>query len=188
MSRRDHTAAGERVASLKAMRAELAVAYGLLETDPRIGQAALVKLNQQNWERDVLVGRPVPNSELQAYTNVVSQLLGPPAVPLNIHFIDGSDVCVTCRGPLPPRSERVPVEPAAAPVEVPPPTAPLPSAPDAKVIPLKPPSPPPSPTPAAPGSFYEALTFANERSGGPMRNPAHGLPMDGRDSWDQRWR
>ena len=124
MSRHTHTAAGERVASLKAARAELAVAYGLLETDPRIGQAALVKLNQQNWERDVLVGRPVPNSELQAYTNVVSQLLGPPAVPLNIHFIDGSDVCVTCRGPLPPRSERVPVEPAAAPVEVPPPTAP----------------------------------------------------------------
>ena len=137
MSRHTHTAASERVASLKAARAELAVAYGLPETDPRIGQAALVKLNQQNWERDVLVGRPVPNSELQVYTNIISQLLGPPAVPLNIHFIDGSDVCVKCRGPLPPRSERVSVEPEAALAEALPPTASQP-APAANVVPLQP--------------------------------------------------
>jgi hypothetical protein len=34
-------------------------------------------------------------------------------------------------------------------------------------------------------SEYSGSVYAG---GGSMRNPAHGLPMDGRDSWDQRWR
>ena len=54
-----------RIASLKAMQATLAAEFGLSADDARIGQAALVKLNQENWQGQILLGRPVPACELK---------------------------------------------------------------------------------------------------------------------------
>lgn len=172
MSRSSYTVAGERVASLKAARAALAASYGLPETDPRIGQAALVKLNQENWERDVLMGRSVPNFELQAYANIISQLLGPPAVPLTVRFVDGF-ICPRCQADT--GAEAAIAKAAAA--EAAPPAPETPAAPpfDDKVVPLKPPPITPSPPPpaaaaGAPTNFFAALSFVNDRSG--SGNPA----------------
>jgi hypothetical protein len=42
-----------------------------------------------------------------------------------------------------------------------------------------------------PGGMSQYNGYAGVMSGSfdsGTRNPAHGLPMDGRDSWDQRWR
>ena len=88
-----------RMAKLKALRVELAAQYSLTVDDPRIQQGALAKLNQGNWEAKVLLGNPVPNTELQAYTNIISQLLGPPAVPLTVRFVD-QGFCKKCKADL----------------------------------------------------------------------------------------
>lgn len=110
--RYDTAGAAERAVSVKAMREQLAKDYNLGVDDPRIVQACTVRLNQQNWEGQIALGRPVPSAELQAYTNVISQLLGAPRVALNVEFVDHSDVCIKCRAPLPPREEPAPVAPA----------------------------------------------------------------------------
>ena len=39
-----------------------------------------------------------------------------------------------------------------------------------------------------PGGSGASIYGGVYSGGGSMRNPAHGLPRDGRDSWDQRWR
>ena len=90
------TGAPARIASLKAMRATLAAEFGLSVDDARIGQAALVKLNQENWQGQILLGRPVPACELEAYTATVASLLGKPPTDLNIKFVE-SFVCPKCQ-------------------------------------------------------------------------------------------
>lgn len=160
--RKSDAGAPARIASLKVMRVALAAEFGLEPSDARIGQAALVKLNQENWQGQILLGRPVPACELEAYTNTVAALLGKPKTDLNVHFIyecfhckeqstvDPDTLCAKCRAELPPQSERVP-EPATAavhaakhpiadstqnaPETVPAPT--LPPQPATNVVPIK---------------------------------------------------
>ena len=113
--RKSDAGAPARIASLKVMRVALAAEFGLEPSDARIGQAALVKLNQENWQGQILLGRPVPACELEAYTNTVAALLGKPKTDLNVHFIyecfhckerstvDPDTLCAKCRAELPPK-------------------------------------------------------------------------------------
>ena len=119
MKRQQHKHAnpdpGEAFAKMKAMRSELAKTYNLPEVDPRIAQAAIVKLNQQNWEARCLLGIPVPASELAAYTETIAQILGPPPTSLKVRFvhvcfsckteneIDPDTLCAKCKAALPPK-------------------------------------------------------------------------------------
>ena len=114
MSRRKHTDAGERVASLKAIRAELAASYDLAVDDPRITQAGWIKLGQANWERQILLGKPVSISELQPFTDTIISLLGSKPTTLNVHFVEKPRLCAKCQGELPPESEPEAPEPVKA--------------------------------------------------------------------------
>ena len=38
----------------------------------------------------------MPNAELEAYTEVIARLLGPPPLGLNVHFVD-SFMCPRCK-------------------------------------------------------------------------------------------
>jgi hypothetical protein len=100
MSRKRHQInaehAAERVSSLKAMREELAKTYKLRTNDPRIEQAAITRMNQSNWEAQIVAGRPVPSAELEGYTNTIAQLLGKPPVDLNVRFVEGH-ICPRCQ-------------------------------------------------------------------------------------------
>jgi hypothetical protein len=89
-------AAEANIVSLRALQEQLAKDYTLIADDPRVSQAALVLLNQRHFEREILVGRPVPSSELQAYTNVIAALLGPPPIvkTLNVRY---NYICFECR-------------------------------------------------------------------------------------------
>jgi hypothetical protein len=44
------------------------------------------------------------------------QGLCPKSDVLRVHFIDGSDICIKCRAPMPPAEEREPIKPPAQPV------------------------------------------------------------------------
>jgi hypothetical protein len=95
------------------MRATLAAEFALEPSDARIGQAALVKLNQENWQGQILLGRPVPACELEAYTNTVASLLGKPKTDLQVSFVwtcheckaesktDPDLLCAKCRAEVP---------------------------------------------------------------------------------------
>jgi hypothetical protein len=139
--RKHRATATDSVGRLKALCTELAEAYGLPEADPRIGQAAITKLNQQNWESRILLGHAVPSTELQRYTNTIAKLLGQPPTSLKVKFVY---TCFECRkesdtdpeetaqtSKTPSTSElSAPVAPAEA--------APTPEAPN-NVTPLRPP-------------------------------------------------
>ena len=83
--------------------------------DARIGQAALVKLNQENWQGQILLGRPVPACELEAYTATVASLLGKPPTDLNIKFVEGF-VCPKCQANTDAEAAAAAAEAKAAPV------------------------------------------------------------------------
>lgn len=133
-----HAGTGDNVAKLKSMRAELAASYSLPETDPRIGQAALVKLNQRNWESQVLLGRAVPATELEAYSSTIATLLGQPPKTLEVRFVEGF-ICPRCQADTTAEAEAAKAVAEAAPIEVAPAdtAAPLPQ-PAPNVVPLKP--------------------------------------------------
>jgi hypothetical protein len=118
-----HAEAAESITNLTAMREQLAKDYNMSADDPRIAQACIVRLNQGAWEKQILVGVPVPAVELEAYTNVVAALLGPPpCASLKVRFvhvcfhcqteseIDPDALCAKCGAELPPKPERGPVE------------------------------------------------------------------------------
>ena len=81
-------AMAERTAKLWQTRRELAEQYKLPVDDPRIQQAALAATNQKNWESKILLGQAVPNDELEAYSKIISQLLGKPKEDLVVRFVD----------------------------------------------------------------------------------------------------
>jgi hypothetical protein len=84
----------------------------------RAGQLAAIA----DLMRDQALGGTVDFDKLQQAEDMAAAAvlaLGLPEHPtvtkLEVVLVDGNDVCIKCRAPLPPRSERVPVEAAGAP-------------------------------------------------------------------------
>ena len=138
MRRRQSTAntSVERDKRLCAVREKLLAAVGL--TPPlsaadelRIETACWTQMAIENQRNAIASGRLVDIADLERATTALNALLPSPSHELNIRFIDGSDVCVKCKAPLPPKEEREPVKaeaPALQRVPAPPTPAPAPPA------------------------------------------------------------
>jgi hypothetical protein len=129
MSRKHATA--DRAAQFRSLKRELMTRSGLDETDPRLETACWLTMALDNVKASILAGQVVPIDDMKAAADALAAILPAKATQLEVHFIDGSDVCVKCKAPLPPKEEREPVKaeaPAPQPVPAPPTPAPAPPA------------------------------------------------------------
>ena len=123
MRRRQRTANinADRDKRLRAARKKLLAAVGLkpplsVADELRIETACWTQMAIDNQRNAIASGKLIDVADLERATTALNALL-PKAHNLNVHFIDGSDVCVRCRAPLPPKEETAPAEPDAAPIE-----------------------------------------------------------------------
>ena len=88
---------------------------GLAPDDLRAEQLSWALLALDGEKQRLLRGHSV---NLSAWQDVCDRLQGlcPKSDVLRVHFIDGSDICIKCRAPLPPAGEREPIKPPAQPV------------------------------------------------------------------------
>jgi hypothetical protein len=126
----------DRNKRLRAVRKKLLAAVGLkpplsAADELRIETACWTQMAIDNQRNAIAGGRLIDIAGLERATTALNALLPSPSHELNVRFIDGSDVCVKCKAPLPPKEEREPVKaeaPALQPVSAPPTPAPAPPA------------------------------------------------------------
>jgi hypothetical protein len=166
--------------------AQLAEQSGRAKDDLLVVEGAWVQLSMENTRAAILEGRVVEIAALERLAAILTNLIPPKPFSLDVRFIDHSDLCVKCRAELPPREERAPrpaPTPAPAKAAAPPPSpspdkaasaklAPAPKLKSADVVPI-----------TTPDDWRYGALYVG---GALERNPAHGLPMDSRDSRDQR--
>jgi hypothetical protein len=90
------------------MRTQLRAASELPDneaTNLRLDAAAWLMLAQQNVQAQIMLGKPVPLNEMQAYSNMINSLL-PKAEVLNVRFIDHADICARRKEALPKLEDR----------------------------------------------------------------------------------
>ena len=115
----DNSDHADRAGKFKARQRENAEAAGLPDTPAnrqRIEDATWLDLAMDNTRTAILRGQTVEVSALERLVAARNSIL-PSNTVLNVHFIDGSDLCANCRAVLPPPEERERVarqaEPAA---------------------------------------------------------------------------
>ena len=102
-------------ARFNAARAKLQAASGLGDNPAdaaRLDCAAWLLLAQENTQTLIMLGRAVPLSEMKAYADMIADII-PKNEVLNIRFIDHTDRCIDCSGPLPALDQRQPAAPVA---------------------------------------------------------------------------
>ena len=126
----------DRDRRFRSVRRKLLAAVGLkpplsAADDLQIETACWTQMAIDNQRNAIASGKLIDVADLERATTALNALLPSPSHELNVHFIDGSDVCVKCKAPLPPKEEREPVKaeaPALQRVPAPPTTAPAPPA------------------------------------------------------------
>jgi hypothetical protein len=110
---------------LKRIRRDLCVAAGL-DADTlsavdrvRIDQAAFAVVCRDTLQARALAGAAVDVGELERINAALQAILPKSVAQLNVAFVDGSDVCIKCRAPLPPPEELVPIPAQPSPVAAP---------------------------------------------------------------------
>ena len=182
MSRRrqSNAALAERANRFKAIQAELMQALpDTAANRQRAETVALIDMASDHVRQAILHGQPVEIGALERLAAARASILPAVNTRIDVHFVDGSDLCLRCRAPLPPREEREPVMvEAPAVMETP---APQPAAAQA--------APPPSPAPAnnvtplRPALQGNTIAELVANVNAPASGLVISLPQDGRDSW-----
>lgn len=102
------TAAADRATRYRAIVAELSIQSGRPKDDLRVIDAAWARLASENMREQIIQGLPIDIVDLERAAAALNSILPPRPTDLNVHFVDHSDVCIICRGPLPPVEERQP--------------------------------------------------------------------------------
>jgi hypothetical protein len=203
--RPDKAAVAERASRRREIAAKLAADSGALADDLRVEQLSWALLRLDSAKHAILHGENVDHLPWQAVVDQMTALLPPKAQELTVRFVDAG-YCKKCQADL--TSDELAEVEAAHEARQPrkPPALPKADEPVQKntcpmaelfgsqpeALPAVPAAPAPrSPTPPAPNFVplhaADGLRYGAVVIDGPAeRNPAHGLPMDGRDSWDQR--
>jgi hypothetical protein len=111
----DMTAINARHERRKALLAKAAESSGLPESDLRLEMLSWALLALDVEKQRLLRGEA---GSISLWQDMCDRLQGlcPKSDVLRVHFIDGSDICIKCRAPMPPAEEREPIKPPAQPV------------------------------------------------------------------------
>ena len=109
--------APSRAGRYRTLVREAAREFGLKPSDERIEHIATLRLMAEDQRARIISGASIDTDAVLKITAELRELMPVKAEPLTVHFVDGSDVCIKCRGPLPPREERGKATGDVAPIE-----------------------------------------------------------------------